>query len=296
MAIKSDFPGFRNIGRHSNYSRYKSCQPLDIGTGFNYSYDPDDFPERDPDIFRIITLNCNRFPRTLWSESILTCLLLSSLPDVLILQEVKAIPVLNEVVSAVTKSALPGTFSCFSGKEYSSGLNLATVFCLDSLVNSTKSELFQKFHLQSLYSLRRPIQLKTFLENNGLRFMNLHMVSRSQTDNRSIRLACLNEMTDYFDIPGNDEQMIMGGDWNIDSNSPSLPDHFPNFNCYISEYFNSSDHFLVSKQLISSQDIKDCSQYKMDVPQYLQLSFANYLLYMSDHFPVVLDIPVELLT
>lgn len=296
MIDKSCFPGFQTIGRHSNYSRYKTCNPLDIGSGFNYEYDSEDFPERDSDIFRIITLNCNRFPRTLWSESILTCLLLAALPDVLILQEVKAIPVLNNVCNYVTQSALPGSFELFSGKEYSSGLNIATVYRLSTLPGSAYSEMFQDFHIQSLYSLRRPILLDTLYETTPIQFMNLHLVSRSQSEHESIRLACLNEMTDYFEVPENRKQMIMGGDWNINSKDKTLGTHFPWFNYYISLYYNASDHFLVSKDLISALDIKECSQYKLPIIEFLQLSEANYLLYMSDHFPVVLDIPIELLT
>lgn len=296
MTDKTIFPGYKSIGQHSNYSRYKTCNPLDIGSGFNYEYDPEDFPERDPEIFRIITLNCNRFPRTLWSESILTCLLLAALPDVLILQEVKAIPVLNNVCRYITQSALPGSYELFSGKEYSSGLNIATVYRLSTLPDSVYSEMFQDFHIQSLYSLRRPILLDTLYEETAIEVMNLHLVSRSQSEHESIRLACLNEMTDYFDIPDNDKQMIMGGDWNINSKDKTLSTHFPGFNYYISSYYNVSDHFLVSKKLISATDIKECSQYKLPVVEYLQLSEANYLLYMSDHFPVVLDIPTDLLT
>lgn len=296
MTDKTCFPGYLTIGQHSNYSRYKTCNPLDIGSGFNYEYDPEDFPDRDSYIFRIITLNCNRFPRTLWSESILTCLLLSALPDVLILQEVKAIPVLNNVCNYVTQSALPGSYELYSGKEYSSGLNIAIVYRLSTLRDSTHFEIFQDFHIQSLYSLRRPILLKTVFDEASIDVMNLHLVSNSQSENESIRLACLNEMTEYFEVPDNDKQMIMGGDWNINSKDSRLPEHFPGFNCFIDSYYNNSDHFLVSKKLISALDIKECFQYKLPVLEYLQLSEENYLLYMSDHFPVVLDIPTNLLT
>jgi len=90
--------------------------------------------------------------------------------------------------------------------------------------------------------------------------------------------------------------MIMGGDWNIDSDSDTLYNHFENFNIYIDEYDNSSDHFLVSKALIDPRDINRLQQYKLPIEEYLQLSEEEYTLYMSDHFPVVLDIPTLLLT
>lgn len=296
MNEKKDFPGYKTIGRHSNYSRYKTCNPLDIGSGFDYHYDPEDFPKRDDTTFRVITLNCNRFPRTLHSEAILTCLLFASLPDMLILQEVKAIPVLNDVVQMVTSSELPGTFGIFAGKEYSSGLNIASVYRLDTLDNSVKSELFKEFHIQNLYSLRRPINVNTFFNIQELDFLDLHLVSRSQREHVEIRGACLEAMQSFFELPGNDSYMIMGGDWNIDSDSDTLYNHFENFNIYIDEYDNSSDHFLVSKALIDPRDINRLQQYKLPIEEYLQLSEEEYTLYMSDHFPVVLDIPTLLLT
>lgn len=294
--VREDFPGYRTFGRHSKYSRYKTCQPLDIGAGYNYEYDPELFPPRDPHFFRIITLNCNRFPRTLWSESILTCLLFAALPDVLILQEVKAIPVLSEVVTAVTESVLPGRFSFFSGKEYQSGLNIATVYNIDIHENPCKSEILPGFDIDDLYSLRRPVQLNGILNDHQLHFMNLHGVSRSQRDHQAIRLACLDAMKEYFLDPEKLYGMIVGGDWNIDSNDLDFKLNFPEFNVFISDYFSPTDHFIISKALISPDDIGEVLQYQMNILEYLQLREADYLVYMSDHFPVVLDIPIELLS
>jgi len=203
---KNDFIGQKSLGRHSKYSRYKVCKNFFGGKNFNFVCNPEIFPPRDPDLFRIITINCNRFPYSAWSESILTCLLLSSLPDVLVLQEVKCMSDLRSCVLLANKSPLPGSFDTFTGKENTSGLNLAVVYSLDSLARNFKTELFQDFDVDSLYSLRRPFQLTGFLKIKRLHFMNLHGVSRSQRDNQAIRLACLVALEDHLNRYSNHHQ------------------------------------------------------------------------------------------
>lgn len=286
-------PGNKSVGKQSKYSMYRTAFPTDIGNCFNFRFDRKTIPVRNPELFKVMTFNLNRFPKSLSSETVLSAILHYSQPDVVFLQEVKLLHVLRNLIHIVNSSKFPANYELVYGINSANNFNTAILYNSNFLKISMKKDLFNKDHFAATIFPRLPLITKFKILNSEVYFINLHLISYVTKNHSAVRENCLILLREYFRECNFIDPVIIGGDWNIDSHSSILETYFPDFNRQISNFHSKSDYFLLLNDCLFLDELNHCLQYKMSVCKEFNISVTDYRKYVSDHFPVLFEFPVS---
>ena len=293
MNIPKEFPGRKTASRHSAYSKYNSFNPMADSTPFLLKFDKDDIPFRDPTVFKLMTLNLNWFPKSLNSETLFSYILQCSLPDIIFLQEIKHMYILNSLLKIINGKIFPDNYVLIYGTTYSGNMNSAIIYNSHILKPEIHHDLFSKSDFTKTIFSRIPFLASFKILNSLVYFINLHLISHQSSDYSAIRQNCLELLNQYFIDSNYIDPVFIGGDWNIDSGSSMLEKYFPDFHRNLSDFRHKSDYFLLLSDTILSDDLALIKQFKMPVTSIFELSHSDYRKCLSDHYPVILEIPIS---
>lgn len=288
-----NLPGVKSIGKHSKYSYYRTAVPTDIGNSINFNFNKKTLPVRDPELFKIMTLNLNWFPKSLSSETILSAILHASLPDVVFLQEIKHLHVLRNLILIINGSVFPANYELVYGIQSANNFNTAILYNSNVLKISMKKDLFNNDHFAATIFPRLPLITKFNILSSQAYFVNLHLISHKTKNNSAVRENCLILLREYFRECNFIDPVIIGGDWNIDSHSSILETYFPDFRRQISNFHSKSDYFLLLSSGKSFNELDHCLQYYFQTTKQFDITANDYYRYFSDHKPVILEFPVS---
>ena len=283
------------FNKHSKYSRYQTVNPLTDNIPFDFKFDINTIPVRDESLFRIMTFNCNGFPKTLISESILMSIYLFFKPDILYLQEIKQMHSMFDFVTKLNKYYPGNTHRLFTGSDKISKLNLGIIVNTRGIEIVNKTELFYRDHFSHMSFPRLPLMIETNIFNLPVNFVNLHLISNAHSDYHNITRICLNKLSELFNVHDFRFPVFIGGDWNIDSHSKLFDEFFSHFEKRLSNFHHKSDHFLLLSARIFPDELEHFIEYSINPTLISNLSAVTFRQYMSDHVPVILDFPVTVL-
>jgi len=282
----------KNYGKHSKYSRYSSqIKPTDPES-WNYSIDEGLWPAAVPDNIRILSINCLRFPKTYYSLKILANLIMSSNCDVAILQEISTTSMMRDLLSFINKFLDSDVYSFVPGRDSITNLQLVT-FYKKSTWTFYKRETLELNDSTNIYPFPRdPFSLQLMGDSFDIDITNVHFPSHSYVDSAQRIDSCFSNLGAYFNWSPINTLLLVGGDFNTDTASILFSDYLSDFQLDFKTYHSNSDIILFHKDNLGSIIQPGFIQYSWNYQTYMNLTPTEWLLYFSDHKPIILDLPI----
>jgi len=137
-----------------------------------------------------------------------------------------------------------------------------------------------------------PLQLQLTHADFNVTVVDNHLVSHHYVDNTIMLEDSFEALGDYFNWSPSNELLLCGGDFNHDTSGRLYTDYLSMFQIIYGSYRNSSDIILFHKDCYGPIIQSGFSQYFWDYKTYLNITKKDWQLYVSDHFPIILDMPL----
>lgn len=283
----------KTYGKHSKWSRYRSQKvPVDPGT---WSYEIDDklWPSRPRDTIRTLTVNLNRYPLTYYSQIVVANLILSSQPDVVFLQEISTTSMVKTLVDFLNDYLGVDTYSYIIGATSIRNLQLSSIYNSVDWSSPIKNILFTGHELPYRPFPRLPLMLTLEGDSFDLSFTNIHLLSHRAQDDSTLREEAFETLGGYFDYTPENQLLLLGGDFNTTDTSALYSEYLSQFELDYLPYRWSADVMLIHGSNINDLITDKFSQYLWNLVNYLGISVQDWKTYVSDHEPVILDMPIR---
>ena len=280
------------LGKHSKWSRYQSQKiPTDPST-WTYAIDPALWPVIPPNNFRVMSLNCERFPKTYYSKIIIANLILSSKPDIVILQEVSGFAMIRQLVQFINSYHGSYLYDVRFGYESIRNLSLVTIYKVTSLDLLSTDTLFEGDSEAQKYFRRFPLEIKFHRPDFDVLVCNNHFVSHSHKESLVMIEKSFEYLGNYFNWSPSMQLVLLGGDFNTSTGNVLYSTYLSQFNLNYGTFYNNSDLIMFHLDNIRHIVQAGWTQYLWDFNLYCNVSNTDYGLYCSDHKPIVLDLPL----
>lgn len=282
----------KNYGKHTAYSRYKSQIVPTNPLIFEYVIDPDLWPVIPDDNFRVMNLNCCRFPKTFYAKIIIANLILSAKPDIVLLQEISGYAYLRDMIDFINTYNGSRLYAIQEGHQSIRNLSLCILYKIDSLSYPVRNTLFQEVPGYDEFFPRLPLQVQFIHSDFNVTVVNNHLVSHHYRNHTIMRESAFEALGAYFDWTPTNELLLCGGDFNLDTDGALYAADLPQFEHDYGIYRNNSDIMMFHDYNLGPIVKAGYKQYLYDFNTYLNITDNIWQLYVSDHKPIVLDMPL----
>jgi len=277
------------FSRHSPYSRYSSQKKKVDPESWSYTIQPGYFPAFPEGVFRILSINLQRFPMSYYSPVVIESVVLSALPHVFFIQELSRTNSIKEIVDFINDYQSDRIYKFKCGIDTVRNLQLSIIYDSKSIDLLNSANLFRDYSADKDTFNRPVLFLSCDFDDFLVNFYNLHLPSNRKIGSSDMRINCFSALGDYFDSLDSNTLYLLGGDWNVASSSSLFATYLSSFRYQFKSYSNSSDMILnnlnAEKKIIEPSP----SQYFWDYAAYNQIVTRDWLSYVSDHFPIVCD-------
>ncbi len=282
----------RNFGKHTAYSRYASQIVPSNPESWSYNIDDSLWPLIPNNNFRVMSLNCLRFPKTYYSLRVIANCILSAKPDIVLLQEIDCFAMARQLVQFINSYHGSFLYNIQEGVQSIRNLSLVVFYKVGTLSEPARKTLFSDLPDYRSFFPRLPLQIKLTHADFDVTVVNNHLVSMGYKDNVIMLEDSFEALGNYFDWSPTSELVLCGGDFNHDTTGRLYTDYLSQFQIVYGSYRNSSDIVLFHKDNYGHIVQSGFAQYFWDYKTILDITKKNWELYVSDHFPIVLDMPL----
>ena len=283
---------YNTLGKHSKYSRYSSQKIPTNPSTWTYSIDPALWPVIPPNNFRVMSLNCERFPKTYYSKIIIANLILSSKPDIVILQEVSGFAMIRNLVQFINSYHGSYLYDVRFGYESTRNLSLVTIYNINSLSLLSQDTLYETCPAALDCFRRLPLEIKFHRPDFDVLICNNHFVSHSHSCSVEMINNSFEFLGNYFNWSPSMQLVLLGGDFNTSTGNVLYSTYLSQFNLNYGPYYNNSDLIMFHLDNLGTIIRSGFKQYHWNFNLYCNVSNTDYGLYCSDHKPIVLDMPL----
>lgn len=277
------------FGRHSRWSRYQSQKKKINPLTWSYNIDPTFFPKFPSKVFRILSINLQRFPKTYYSMAVIQSVICSSLPHLVFIQELSRTNSLKELCDFVNWFQSDRHYSFRYGISTSRNLQIATLFDSKTCHFISFENLFRSY-VSEKQNFNRPVLfVKLEFKSFDVWSYNLHMPSHSKIGGSQMIVNSFNVLYDYFNSVSSRRLYLVGGDFNTSSSSSLYSTYLPLFTTSFGTYSNNSDIICNNSNAENILIASKPKQLKWNTKTYNQITDSDWLYYVSDHFPIICD-------
>jgi len=213
----------------------------------------------------------------------------SAQPHVVFVQELSRTSSLKELCDFVNWYQTDRHYSYRYGIDTARNLQIATIF--DDLTCDFESfeNLFRDYQADKPNFNRPVLFTKLQFTDFDIWSYNLHMPSHSKIGGSQMIINSFGVLNTYFSSVNRHRLYVLGGDYNTSSGSSLFSTYLGLFTTSFGTYTNNSDMLCSNNNAESNIIASAPVQYLWDINYINKITNPNWLLYVSDHFPIVCD-------